>query len=341
MEMVQFHPTGLLGGPDTRMTGTVLEEGLRGAGGHLLNGDGERFMTRYDPAGERATRDIVSRSIHAEMIAGRTTPMGGVHIKMDHLGPQLVAKKFPGMVKRCADCGFDLAGGLVEVVPTAHYMMGGVEFEADGSTAIPGLYAAGEDCGGVHGANRLGGNGVANSTVYGAIAGDSMAAWLADASAVVPDADSERIDQGVARAEQPFGLPPGRLFQLREQLQDDMWDHAGIVRNATGLMQARTLLARHRDQLQRTGVADGERRFNLTWQDWLNLDSLLSLSDVIVEAASARNDSRGAHFRDDFPETGDLNATCFTRIEQTGGDLQTSMVPVTFSIVKPGESLIE
>ena len=118
MEMVQFHPTGLLAGRNTRMTGTVLEEGLRGAGGYLLDGDDRRFMSDYDSAGERATRDIVSRAIYAEMRAGRTTPNGGVYIAMSHLGPETVAAKFPGMVKRCADCGFDLAAGKVEVVPT-------------------------------------------------------------------------------------------------------------------------------------------------------------------------------------------------------------------------------
>src|SRR5689334_12724132 len=175
MEMVQFHPTGLLAGPDTRMTGTVLEEGLRGAGGHLLNGAQKRFMGDYDPKLERATRDIVSRAIYAEMRAKRTTPHGGVYIKMSHLGPEKVAKQFKGMVERCADCGFDLAGGLVEVVPTAHYLMGGVVCSVDTSTEVEGLYVAGEDAGGVHGANRLGGNGVANSTVFGGIAGETMA----------------------------------------------------------------------------------------------------------------------------------------------------------------------
>src|SRR3954470_162944 len=134
MEMVQFHPTGLLAGPGTRMTGTVLEEGLRGAGGYLLNGARERFMSRYDPRGERATRDIVSRGIFAEMRAGHGTPNGGVYISMGHLGAARVAREFKGMVERCADCGFDLAGGLVEVVPTAHYMMGGLEFHPDGHT---------------------------------------------------------------------------------------------------------------------------------------------------------------------------------------------------------------
>ena len=131
MEMVQFHPTGLLAGTDTRMTGTVLEEGLRGAGGHLLDGAGERFMDRYDPRLERATRDIVSRAIYSEMRAGRTTPHGGVWLRMAHLGADNVRRQFKGMVERCADCGFDLAGGQVEVVPTAHYMMGGVVFRPD------------------------------------------------------------------------------------------------------------------------------------------------------------------------------------------------------------------
>src|SRR5882672_8184957 len=188
MEMVQFHPTGLLAGAHTRMTGTVLEEGLRGAGGHLLNGERERFMGRYDPKAERATRDIVSRAMFSEIKNGNTSPHGGLYISMSHLGADNVRKQFKGMVERCADCGFDLADGLVEVVPTAHYMMGGVEFAADCRTELPGLFVAGEDSGGVHGANRLGGNGVANSTVFGAVAGDTMAAWVRNAALREPDA---------------------------------------------------------------------------------------------------------------------------------------------------------
>ena len=199
MEMVQFHPTGLLAGPDTRMTGTVLEEGLRGAGGHLLNGAQRRFMADYDPKLERATRDIVSRAIYAEMRAKRTTPHGGVYIKMSHLGPEKVAKQFKGMVERCADCGFDLAGGLVEVVPTAHYFMGGLVCNVDTSTELPGLFVAGEDSGGAHGANRLGGNGVANSTVFGGIAGETMAAWIA-ANPGHRAPDEEAISAEMARA---------------------------------------------------------------------------------------------------------------------------------------------
>src|SRR5215471_10858509 len=244
MEMVQFHPTGLLAGEYTRMTGTVLEEGLRGAGGYLLDGGGQRFMPRCDPRAERATRDIVSRAIHAEMLAGRTTPNGGVYLSMAHLGPENVRRQFKGMVERCADCGYDLAGGRVEVVPTAHYMMGGVEFASDCSTALRGLFVAGEDSGGVHGANRLGGNGVANSTVFAAIAGDSMAAWLTrEGEWLEPDGAS--INAAVARAERPFALQDvgGDLEPMRERLQATMWEDCGIVRDAASLARAQRSLA--------------------------------------------------------------------------------------------------
>ncbi|MCP5037707.1 MAG: FAD-binding protein, partial [Rhodobacteraceae bacterium] len=174
MEMVQFHPTGLLAGDHTRMTGTVLEEGLRGAGGYLLNAAGHRFMFDYDGRGERATRDVVSRGIYAEMGKNNDLDQVGMFISMAHLGPDNVRQKFNGMVKRCADSGFDLAAGLVEVVPTAHYFMGGVIVDTDTRTEMQGLYVAGEDAGGAHGSNRLGGNGVANSTVLGGVAGDIM-----------------------------------------------------------------------------------------------------------------------------------------------------------------------
>ncbi len=340
MEMVQFHPTGLLAGPDTRMTGTVLEEGLRGAGGWLLNGAGERFLLQWDPAGERATRDIVARAIYAEMRAGRTSPMGGVYLQMGHLGADTVARRFPGMVKRCADCGFDLAGGRVEVVPTAHYMMGGVEFEPDCRTGMPGLFAAGEDCGGVHGANRLGGNGVAESTVFGAIAGETMAAF-ARRRGVLRDPDAGALDAALARCERPFTRPAGDLGALRERLWRVMWEEVGIIRDAEGLERAVAELDRLADALAETGLADGDRRFHLGWQSWLDLDNLVTVSRMIARAALAREDSRGAHYREDFPETGDPANSRYTRLRLADGELVTELVPVEFSIVRPGETLLE
>src|SRR5256885_2858397 len=259
MEMVQFHPTGLLAGTHTRMTGTVLEEGLRGAGGYLLNGRRERFRPAYDAKAERATRDVVSRAMFTEMRKGNTTPHGGLYISMAHLGAERVRREFKGMVERCADCGFDLAGGLVEVVPTAHYMMGGVEFAPDCSTALAGLFVAGEDAGGVHGANRLGGNGVANSTVFGAVAGDTMAAWVRGRQFREPDARA--IDAAIARAERPFTLPRGDLESVRERLYDTMWEQVGILRDARGLARAEADLDALDAELERTGLGTAERSF--------------------------------------------------------------------------------
>ena len=339
MEMVQFHPTGLLAGPGTRMTGTVLEEGLRGAGGQLLNGAKERFMQRYDPRAERATRDIVSRSIYSEMRAGRISPNGGVYIQMHHLGPDNVRRMFKGMVERCADCGFDLAGGLVEVVPTAHYMMGGVVFDADCTTQLPGLFAAGEDTGGVHGANRLGGNGVANSTVFGGIAGESMAAWVGGHSRH-REPDMAAIERSIADHEAPFSLPAGDVEAIREALYECMWDDVGILRTADGLRRAAKRLGELDAQLSRTGVADEGRAFNLSWHDWLNLRSLVSVSRVIAEAAIAREDSRGAHFREDHPETGDLEQSTYTVARWRDGAVSVGREPVNFTRVRPGQSLI-
>src|SRR5438128_6444364 len=217
MEMVQFHPTGLLAGPHTRMTGTVLEEGLRGAGGHLLDGAKRRFMADYDEKLERATRDVVSRAIYAEMKAGRTTPNGGVYISMGHLGPERVAKEFKGMVERCADCGFDLAGGLVEIVPTAHYFMGGVVCQPDTSTEWPGLFVAGEDASGMHRANRFGGNGAANCTVFGGRGGETMAERIA-AHPGHRAPDEHGLEAELARALHPFARKGCNLNDLRAPL---------------------------------------------------------------------------------------------------------------------------
>jgi fumarate reductase flavoprotein subunit len=340
MEMVQFHPTGLYAGPDTRMTGTVLEEGLRGAGGYLLNGAMHRFMGDYDPKLERATRDVVSRAMYSEMRAGRVTPNGGLYISMAHLGPDKVRKQFKGMVERCEDCGFDLAGGLVEVVPTAHYFMGGVVCNVDTSTERPGLFVAGEDASGMHGANRLGGNGVANSTVFGGIAGDVISQWIA-ANPGAREPDQSVIDAEVARALTPFDNKPSDINALREKLLGLMWDDVGVIRDRAGIDRAVAALDGIEAELLATGVPQGDRTFNLTWHDWLNLRSLIETSRVIALAARARENSRGAHFREDFPEPGDLETSTFTVARQAEGKINMTHEPVRFTIVKPGETLLK
>jgi fumarate reductase flavoprotein subunit len=340
MEMVQFHPTGLIAGPHTRITGTIIEEGLRGSGGHLLNGDRERFMHLYDPRGERATRDIVSRGMYDQMRQGKVSPGGGLYISMAHLDPEMVRTMFKGMVERCADCGFDLVSGLVDIVPTAHYMMGGVVFRTDCTTDLPGLFVAGEDSGGVHGANRLGGNGVANSTVFGGIAGDSIPAWL-DANRGYREPDRAALDAAIARCRSPLARRPGNLAALRERLYDLMWDDVGIIRDAQGLARAERALDELESELDATGISDANLAFNLTWHDWLNMKNLLLVSKAIRFAAMAREDSRGAHFRSDFPDVRDLANSQYTCVTWQDGRFGCSTRPVAFTRVKPGESLLQ
>jgi fumarate reductase flavoprotein subunit len=243
------------------------------------------------------------------------------------------------MVKRCADCGFDLAGGRVEVVPTAHYMMGGVVVTPDTRTRLPGLFVAGEDAGGAHGANRLGGNGVANSTVFGGIAGEEMASQ-ASAQQHWAEIDEAFVDSEIERSLSPFQQPVGDINGIRDRLLDLMWDGVGVLRDAEGLSQAQQALVEIKTELHGSGLADSNRVFNLSWHDWLNLNSLIEVSEVIAAAALSRENSRGAHYREDYPQVGSLEESYFTVAHSDREQLSVERQPVVFSIVKPGESLI-
>jgi len=299
MEMVQFHPTGLLI-PGSLMTGALLEEGLRGAGGQLRNGLGERFMARYDAARlERSTRDLVSRASFLEVVEGRGTPNGGVWIDVSHLGVDVVERNFRGMVKRCRDFGRDLARGPVEVGPTAHFMMGGVVIDTACRTAIEGLFAAGEDTGGVHGANRLGGNGVAESTVFGGIAGDMIAAFVERRPR--PRVDTGALKPTLEALTAPFARAAGpALYDLQAELRDVMWERAGLVRDGESLTTALAAIDRIDARLDAVGVA-GDPALNTAWQDWLSVRNQTLAARLIARSALERRESRGAHFRRDFP----------------------------------------
>ena len=300
MEMVQFHPTGLVV-PNSLMTGALLEEGLRGAGGRLFNGRGERYMERYDPARmERSTRDLVARASFTEVLEGRGTPHGGVWLDVSHLGAKMVEANFRGMVKRCRDFGYDLPHDPVEVGPTAHFMMGGVVITPACATDLDGLFAAGEDAGGVHGANRLGGNGVADSTVFGGIAGDTMAEWMVSRPA--PRLSEAAIEAAAARVAGPLGRTDGdNIYALLTRLRAVMWDHVGLIRAGESLKQA---LGEIEDIGRRAegAAVPGGRAFNLAWQDWLNLQSQATAAWIICRSALERTESRGSHFRKDFPD---------------------------------------
>jgi succinate dehydrogenase/fumarate reductase flavoprotein subunit len=332
MEMIQFHPTGLVI-PDSLMTGALLEEGLRGAGGYLLNGRGERYMERYDPKRmERSTRDLVSRASFLEVTEGRGTPNGGVWIDVSHLGAEVVERNFRGMVRRCRDFGRDLARGPVEVGPTTHFMMGGVVVDTACRTAIEGLFAAGEDTGGVHGANRLGGNGVAESTVFGGIAGDVMADFVAGRAAAGARSASG-VDGVIERLTAPLERRGGDLYALQRELRAVMWDRAGLVRAGEGLGVAASTAERIAAELGRVGVPGGAA-FNLAWQDWLNLGNQATVANLIATSALARTESRGAHYRSDCPAPAD--APLYTvRIQSRGGECSVWTEPVALTRATP------
>jgi fumarate reductase flavoprotein subunit len=218
--------------------------------------------------------------------------------------------------------------------------MGGLVCNVDTSTELAGLFVAGEDSGGAHGANRLGGNGVANSTVFGGIAGETMAAWVAHNPGYRAP-DEGVITAETERARQPFRHVAGDLNALRERLLDTMWDDVGVIRDRAGLERGLAKLEAIGGELAEIGVADGDRAFNLTWHDWLNLRSLIDISKVITLAALRRENSRGAHYREDFPDEGDLATSTFTLVRQREGRLDISEEAVRFTIVRPGESLLK
>jgi fumarate reductase flavoprotein subunit len=190
----------------------------------------------------------------------------------------------------------------------------------------------------VHGANRLGGNGVANSTVFGAVAGDVMAGWVAGKGLREPDLAA--VERAIAACEPKLSSAHGGLEVLREKLYETMWQKVGIIRDATGLQSALADLDAIDAELAHAGIPDANRAFNLTWHDWLNLKNLVQASRAIAEAALARTDSRGAHFREDFPESGPLETSAFTSVRLENGRFQIAMKPVAFTRVRPGQSLL-
>ena len=333
MEMVQFHPTGLIV-PNSLMTGALLEEGLRGAGGRLLNGRGERFMQRYDGTRlERSTRDLVARACYTEVLEGRGTANGGVWIDVSHLGAEVVEKSFRGMVRRCRDFGRDLAREPVEVGPTAHFMMGGIVIDRACRTDVEGLFAAGEDAGGVHGANRLGGNGVAESTVFGGIAGDVMADWVVGRP--LPQISRAHVDAAAAAASAPLARSEGAesLYALQARLRQVMWEHVGLIRAGEGLKLALTEIEDISGRLESVAVRGGGA-YNLAWQDWINLQNQATTAWLIARSALERTESRGSHYRRDFPATaGEPVAVLAGFADGAGPKVWTE--PVRYTRLKP------
>jgi succinate dehydrogenase / fumarate reductase flavoprotein subunit/fumarate reductase flavoprotein subunit len=336
MEMMQFHPTGLLAG-NSQLTGSVLEEGLRGAGGYLFNAQGERFMERYDPERmERSTRDQVARASYREIMAGRGTVNGGVLIDMSHLGAEFVERTFPGMVDRVKDIGKDLAREPIEVSPTGHFHMGGVKIDKECRTNLEGLFVAGEDSGGVHGANRLGGNGVAESTVFGARAGDAAAVYVAEHTFSPIDEDQAKALWEETR--KPFRRSRGEdPYRLSQELKNLTWEKIGVVRTKGDLEQALGKLSEMAEQAQQVR-ASGSPAFNLEWNEGLNVRNQITVARMIAKSALVREESRGSHFRLDFPQSDNAHWLQNIFLKRQGEkEMQIYTKAVDFSRLRPEE----
>jgi succinate dehydrogenase / fumarate reductase flavoprotein subunit len=333
MEFVQFHPTGMIWPPSVR--GILVTEGVRGEGGVLKNREGRRFMFDDIPANYRAqtaesedegwrytqgdknarrppellTRDHVSRCIVREIKEGRGSPHGGVYLDISWIKSRMpdaaahIKKKLPSMYhqfKQLAD--IDITAEPMEVGPTTHYIMGGIRVDADTQmSSLPGLFAAGECAAGINGANRLGGNSLSDLLVFGKRAGES-AARFARAQPAAP-IDSGEIDDAARGAVEPFersasGEGP---YQVQYALQEMMQDLVGIVRNEAEMRRALACLSTLGERASRVGVG-GHREYNPAWHAALDLHNLLTVSEAITRSALERRESRGGHFREDYPD---------------------------------------
>ena len=332
MEFVQFHPTGMIWPPSVR--GILVTEGVRGEGGVLLNKDGRRFMFDDIPENYRAqtadnpeegwrytqgdksarrppellTRDHVARCIVREVKEGRGSPHGGVFLDISWIKEKLpkaaehIRKKLPSMYHQFMQLAeIDITSTPMEVGPTTHYVMGGVRVDGDTQmSTVPGLFAAGEVAAGLHGANRLGGNSLSDLLVFGARAG-AHAAQFAQANGV-PKLDERAADAAVQEALAPFGREAGEgPYQVQHDLQTMMQDLVGIVRREDEMRRALDGLETLKERARRVGVS-GHREYNPGWHTALDLQNLLTVSEAIARAALERKESRGGHFRDDYPE---------------------------------------
>ena len=298
MEMVQFHPTGQTYPESAK--GRLVTEAVRGEGGILLNSEGERFMHRYYPeVMELAGRDQVARSIMTEVLEGRGSPHGGVYLSIGHLPAQVVEFRLESMIEQCEDSGVDLRHEPVEVSPTAHHFMGGIKTDEEAGTNMPGLYAAGECTGGLHGGNRLGGNALADTQVFGAIAGKSAALFAKEHErAGLPKEDAiKEFNNLEALLSRKDGISPA---DARKELTDLMWSKVQIFRNEEDMAYAVKELRRiEKDTVPKIKVDVPEKRFNPGWHQAIEFGHMVITARMVAEAAHIRKGNRGAHYRTD------------------------------------------
>jgi succinate dehydrogenase / fumarate reductase flavoprotein subunit len=360
MEFIQFHPTGMVWPPSVR--GILVTEGVRGEGGVLKNSEGRRFMfddipenykaqTASDPEEgwryvrgdktarrppELLTRDHVARCIVREVREGRGSPHGGVYLDISWIreklpdGAEHIRRKLPSMYhqfKELAD--LDITTTPMEVGPTTHYIMGGIRVDAESQmSSIPGLFAAGECASGINGANRLGGNSLSDLIVFGKRAGEYAAAFARANGAVA--IDGAAVEKAIAEVLEPFerGAAGENPFKLQDELQETMQNLVGIVRQESEMREALERIRGYRERLARVGVT-GHREYNGGWHTAIDLRNLIDVAETITLSALERKESRGGHFREDYPQKAEEFGKVNIMVKQVpGGGIEVSRVPL-------------
>ena len=298
MEQVQFHPTGMVS-PKSKK-GVLVTEAVRAEGGKLINSEGERFMSKYAPEKmELATRDVVARSIYQEIIEGRGTENGGVYLDISHLDDDYIDEKLETMVLQFESVGVDIKHKPIEVAPTAHHFMGGLKIDTDASTSLKNLFGAGEVCGGVHGANRLGGNALADTQVFGKIAGES-ASQAAKQNEL--KTNENQVKEESKRIEGLIKEGSIKPQEFKENIKNLMWENVAIVREEKTLNKALKELQEMQNELDKLDVSD-KKQYNNELVTALEVINMVEICILVVKSAILRRESRGAHFRSDYPET--------------------------------------
>ena len=331
MEFVQFHPTSLYG------SNILISEGARGEGGYLVNASGERFMKRYAPDKmELAPRDIVSRSIETEIKEGRGFEGGYVHLDLRHLGEAKINERLPTIRELAMYfAGVDPVNEPIPIQPAQHYTMGGVPTDSDGVTSIKGLYAAGEcACVSVHGANRLGGNSLLDTVVFGKRAGAKAAEYVKESPTT--DFPEAALKEEEKRIETILNRKDGvKSSEIKTALGNVMFDRVGIFRNRRDLETAKRNVAALQSQFQNVCAKDSSRKFNTSLTETLEMGFALDLVEVIVACALARKESRGAHSRVDYPKRDDAKWLKHTLATRTVEGPKLSYRPVTITRFQP------
>jgi succinate dehydrogenase / fumarate reductase flavoprotein subunit len=326
VEMIQFHPTGMIYPAGVR--GMLVTEAVRGEGGTLTNIKGERFMEKYDPKRkELSARDVAARAIYTEIMQGRGTSNGAVYLDITHKGADYIKKKLPSMYSQFLEfAGIDITKEKMEVAPTVHYHMGGLRVNSETcETTIKGLYAAGEVACGLHGANRLGGNSLSDILVFGRRAGIAAAEYSKSAShQTLLEKD---VQDEVSRILSPFKIGDGvNPFELKSRIASIMWRYVGIIRNEQDLKKGLEEIGKIKVE-SRNAQAKGLRAYNQSWLESLEVQNMVLVCEAIINSALLRKESRGAHTRSDYPNKDErLLVNIITR--QKIGEMIHEMVPV-------------